>query len=48
VVRSLHVGDALGVVLRAMAEDAVMPDDLVDANYVRGEQEIYKKAAPSL
>jgi tRNA threonylcarbamoyladenosine biosynthesis protein TsaB len=48
VVRSLRVGDALGVVLRAIAEDAVIPDDLVDANYVRGEQEIYKKAAPSL
>jgi tRNA threonylcarbamoyladenosine biosynthesis protein TsaB len=42
VIRELHVGDALGAVLRRLAEGA---DDAagVDANYVRGEREIYRK-----
>jgi tRNA threonylcarbamoyladenosine biosynthesis protein TsaB len=44
VVRALHVGDALRVVLRRLAEGA---EDaaLVDANYVRGEREIYRTSA---
>jgi len=40
----LHVGDALGVVLRRLAEGAV-DAGVVDANYVRGEQEIYRRSA---
>jgi len=40
----LHVGDALGVVLRGLAEGAV-DAGVVDANYVRGESEIYRRAA---
>jgi tRNA threonylcarbamoyladenosine biosynthesis protein TsaB len=43
VIRALHVGDALGAVLRRVAEGG---DDVasVDANYVRGGREIYRKA----
>jgi tRNA threonylcarbamoyladenosine biosynthesis protein TsaB len=44
VMRGLHVGDALGVVLRRVAEGG---DDAeaVDANYVRGGREIYRETA---
>jgi tRNA threonylcarbamoyladenosine biosynthesis protein TsaB len=44
VVRPLHVIDSLDVVLRRLTEDAVVPNEFVDANYVRGEQDIYRKA----
>jgi tRNA threonylcarbamoyladenosine biosynthesis protein TsaB len=45
--RPLRVGDALGVVLQRLAEAA---DDaaLVEANYVRGEGDIYRKAGEPL
>jgi hypothetical protein len=39
-VRALHVGDALGLVLRRLEEGE---EDVVDANYVRGENDIYRK-----
>jgi tRNA threonylcarbamoyladenosine biosynthesis protein TsaB len=45
--RTLRVGDALGVVLRRLeqgAEDA----GLVEANYVRGERDIYRKIGEPL
>jgi tRNA threonylcarbamoyladenosine biosynthesis protein TsaB len=41
---TLQVGDALGVVLRELAEGAV-DAGVVDANYVRGEREMYRRAA---
>jgi tRNA threonylcarbamoyladenosine biosynthesis protein TsaB len=43
VLRRLHVRDALGVVLRRLGEHEPMRDGVVDANYVRAEQEIYAK-----
>lgn len=42
VLRSLHVGDAVGVVLRRMREGG-SDVSLVDANYVREESDIYRK-----
>lgn len=42
VLRSLHVGDAVGVVLRQMREGG-SDVSLVDANYVREESDIYRK-----
>ena len=45
VVRSLRVGDALGVVLRRLGKGDGGETGVVDANYVRGEGEIYGKAA---
>jgi tRNA threonylcarbamoyladenosine biosynthesis protein TsaB len=41
----LHVGDALQVVLRRLS--AGDSDVLAEANYVRGEQNIYAKPAPA-
>jgi tRNA threonylcarbamoyladenosine biosynthesis protein TsaB len=40
--RGLHVGDALVVVRRELA--APREGQVIDANYVRGEQDIYRKA----
>jgi len=43
VVRPLHVIDALSVVLRRLVEGGALSNTVVDANYVRGEQDIYRK-----
>ena len=40
--RTLHAGDALGVVLRRL-EEVEEDAALVEANYVRGERDIYRK-----
>lgn len=44
VIHPLHVGDALGVVLRRLREGGI-DVSLIDANYVREESDIYCKQA---